>query len=67
MDKDLLDKIEAMGADTVYFLKRGDGNWAAHVRRPGAGPSRYSVAICKTLRDAVDAATDIDPEIEDLL
>lgn len=66
-DRDLLDQLEEIGADTVYFLKRGDGLWAAHVRHPGAAPSRYSVANCRTLRGAVEATLETDPEIEDLL
>ena len=67
-DSDLLDQIEAMGADTVYFIKRGDGLWGVHVRHPGAGPCAYTLTNCRTLRGAVQAAVEpSDTEIEDLL
>ena len=67
-DRDLLDQIEALGADTVYFMKRGDGLWGVHVRHPGAAPAAYSLSNHKTLRGAVEGALDdTDPEIEDLI
>jgi len=67
-DRDLLDQIEDLGADTVYFLRGGDGLWGAHVRHPGAAPAVYAVVRNKTLRGAVQGVLDpIDPEIEDLI
>jgi len=65
-DRALLDEIEALGADTVYLIKRADGLWAAHVRHPGAGPSRYAVVNDRTLRGALEGVL-VDPEIEDLI
>lgn len=65
----ILREIEALGADTVYFIRRGDGkSWAAHVRHPGAAPSLYAVATGETLSDAVQGVLDADePDIEDLI
>jgi len=53
-ERDLIQEIADLGADTVYFMRRGDGqSWACHVRHPGAGPSLYAVAEGPTLKDAV--------------
>ena len=54
-DRDLLDQLEAIGADTVYFIKQGDGeSWTAHVRMLNGGPSQYAVAKATTLREAIE-------------
>lgn len=64
-ERDLIAEIEALDADTVYFIRRGDGqSWAAHIRHKGAGPSLYAVADSPTLRGAVLGALGT-PEEED--
>ena len=65
-ERDLIQEIADLDADTVYFMRRGDGEmWGCHVRHPGAGPSLYAVAEGATLKEAVLALLDGEPEDED--
>ena len=68
-DRDLLDQVEALGADSITLIRRGDGLvWSVHIRYPGEGPSRWSVANTRTIRGGIEALIEgRDPEIEDLI
>lgn len=64
----ILREVEALGADAVWFMKRGDGQWQAHVRHPGCGPSLYALCTADTLTEAVQGVLDAnEPDIEDLI
>lgn len=65
----ILREIEATGTDTIYFIKRADGeSWAVHVRNKGDAPSLYALAEGPTLTDAVERALEkMEPSVEDLL
>lgn len=69
-DADIFAKLDELDADSVQFIRRGDGlSWAAHVRHKNAGPSRYAVGHSTTVRGAMlQAIGEDDPDdVGDLL